>query len=149
MVLSIFFIMGYRTIVFIFCYYFHNVSVAMSPGLLQVFVKLGNLHGTLNYVLYWILGGLLAITEYKCYVFMYCYSPAVRIEPATSCGLSLYKLREPTPITVTLCVLLHSSEGIFGNYKRNVLTWLGLLQLCLIVYLCSYSDFSFFFFLFK
>ena len=26
----------------------------MSFGLLQVFVELGNLHGTLNYVLYWI-----------------------------------------------------------------------------------------------
>ena len=28
----------------------------MSPGLLQVFVELGNLHGTSNYVLYWIHG---------------------------------------------------------------------------------------------
>ena len=26
----------------------------MSSGLLQVFVEHGNLHGTLNYVLYWI-----------------------------------------------------------------------------------------------
>ena len=26
----------------------------MSSGLLQVFVELGNLHGTSNYVLYWI-----------------------------------------------------------------------------------------------
>ena len=32
--------------------YFHNVSVDMSSGLLQVFVELGNLHGTSNYVLY-------------------------------------------------------------------------------------------------
>ena len=29
----------------------------MSSGLLQVFVELGNLHGTSNYVLYWIHGG--------------------------------------------------------------------------------------------
>ena len=28
----------------------------MSSGLLQVFVELGNLHRTLNYVLYWIYG---------------------------------------------------------------------------------------------
>ena len=28
----------------------------MSSGLLQVFVELGNLHGTSNYVLYWIHG---------------------------------------------------------------------------------------------
>ena len=40
----IFIIKGFRTIVFI-----HNVS-----GLLKVFVELGNLHGTSNYVLYWI-----------------------------------------------------------------------------------------------
>ena len=50
----------------------------------------------------------LAITEYKCYVFLYCYSPAVRIEPATSWWLSSRKLREPTPITVMLCVCVGS-----------------------------------------
>ena len=31
----------------------------MSSGLLQVFVELGNLHGTSNYVLYWNHGGRL------------------------------------------------------------------------------------------
>ena len=30
----------------------------MSSGLLQVFFELTNLHGTSNYVLYWIHGGL-------------------------------------------------------------------------------------------
>ena len=30
-------------------------------------------------------------------------------------------------INVTLCVLLDSTEWIFGTYKLNVLTWLGLL----------------------
>ena len=35
-------------------YYFHNASADMSSGLLQVFVELGNLYGTSNYVLYWI-----------------------------------------------------------------------------------------------
>ena len=55
---------------------------------------------------------------------------------------SLQKLREPTPIIVTLCVLLDSYVWIFGTYKLNVLTWLGLLLLW-IFYLCSYSDFFF------
>ena len=32
-------------------------------------------------------------------------------------------------------------ERFFGTYKPNVLTWLGLLILCMILYLCSYSDF--------
>ena len=36
---------GFQTIVFIFIDDFHNVSVDMSSGL-QVFVELGNLHGT-------------------------------------------------------------------------------------------------------
>ena len=39
-----------------FAIFFHNVSADMSSGLLQVFVELGNLHGTSNYVLYWIYG---------------------------------------------------------------------------------------------
>ena len=46
------------------------------------------------------------------------------------------------PINVTLCVLIDSLEWIFGTY--NVLTWLGLLLLCMIFYLCSYSDFILF-----
>ena len=36
-----------------------------------------------------------------------------------------------------------NSEWIFGTYKLNVLTWLELLLLRLIFYLCSYSDFLF------
>ena len=40
-----------------------------------------------------------------------------------------------------LCVLLDSFEWILGIYKLNVLTWLGLLLLCMIFYLCSYSYF--------
>ena len=36
------------------------------------------------------------------------------------------------PITVTLRVLRDNSEGIFGTYKFNVLTWLELLILCMI-----------------
>ena len=47
-------------------------------------------------------------------------------------------LREPTPITVTLCALLDSSEWIFGTYKLNVLTWLGLLLLCMIFFTCAH-----------
>ena len=52
-------IKGFQTIVFFFYSYFHNVSADMSSGLLQVFVELGNLHGTSNYILYWISGGRL------------------------------------------------------------------------------------------
>ena len=33
----------------LYCY-FHNVSAYMSSGLLQVFVELGNLHGTSNFI---------------------------------------------------------------------------------------------------
>ena len=57
--LMVFIIKGLRTIVFIFIVIFHNVSADMSPGLLLVFFELGNLHGTSNYVLYWIQGGRL------------------------------------------------------------------------------------------
>ena len=46
--------------------------------------------------------------------------------------LSPLKLREPTPIIFTLCVLLDSLEWILGTYKLTVLTWLGLLLLCMI-----------------
>ena len=42
------------------CYcYSHNVSADMSSDLLQVFVELRNLHGTSDYVLYWIHGARL------------------------------------------------------------------------------------------
>ena len=47
-----FIIKGFRTI---YCD-FQNVLADMSSGLLQVFVELGNLHETSNYVLYWIHG---------------------------------------------------------------------------------------------
>ena len=36
---------------YLYCY-FHNVSADISSGLLQVFVELGNLHGTSNNDLY-------------------------------------------------------------------------------------------------
>ena len=65
----------------------------------------------------------------------------LNLQPSDDCFLR--SLREPTPITVTLCVLLDNSEWIFGTYKLNVLTWLGLLLLCMIFYLQSYSDLFF------
>ena len=56
---KIFIIKGFWTIVFIFIVIFHNISADMSSGLFHVFVELGNLHGTSNYILYWIhRGGL-------------------------------------------------------------------------------------------
>ena len=42
------------------------------------------------------------------------------------------------PITVTLCVLLDSLEWIFRTYTLNVLTWLGLLLLCMIFFTCAH-----------
>ena len=50
----------------------------------------------------------------------------------TSRWLSPEMLREPIPITVTLCVLLDNSEWIFGTYKLNVLTWQGVQQIRII-----------------
>ena len=51
----------------LYCY-FHNVSADMSTGLLQIFVELGNLDETSNYVHIETTGVLvpLAITGYKC-----------------------------------------------------------------------------------
>ena len=40
--------------------------------------------------------------------------------------------------------MLDNSEWIFGTYKLNVITWLELLLLCMVFYLCSYSDFFYF-----
>ena len=42
----------------LYCY-LHNVLADMSSGLYQVFIELGNLHGTSKFVLYWIHGGRL------------------------------------------------------------------------------------------
>ena len=50
--LVIFIIKGFRTIVFIFIVIFQSVSSDLFSGLLLAFVEFGNLHGTLNYVLY-------------------------------------------------------------------------------------------------
>ena len=46
-------------------FYFHNVSPDMFSGLLHVFVELGNLRGTSNYVLYWIRG--VACSDFVCH----------------------------------------------------------------------------------
>ena len=54
----------------------------MSSGLLQVFVELGKLHGTSNYVLYWNHGGHLFWCHNRVQVLsipVY-YSPVVRIK---------------------------------------------------------------------
>ena len=113
--------------------HFHNVSADMSSGLLQVFVELENLHGISNYVLYWIHGDRCSdsVSHNLVQVLLACSQD-------WTCNLQnrytwcQCKLREPTPITVTPCVLLDNSEWIFGTYKLNVLTWLELLLLCMI-----------------
>ena len=115
----------------------------MSFGLLQVFVELGNLHGTSNYVLYRITG----------VAFSYSVShnrvQVINIPVLLLACSSDWTCRwlSPTPTAISLCVLLDSFEWIFRTYKLNVLTWLGLLLLCMIFYQCSYSDFFYLTFL--
>ena len=102
---------------------FHNVSADMSSSLLQVFVELGNLQGTSNYVLYWIHGGSpvlipSAITEYKWFK----YSCIVtRCSQDWTCNLQMIVSleRETTPITVMPCVLLDNSKWSLGTYKLS------------------------------
>ena len=67
----------------------------------------------------------LVLTGFKCKILQYYSAPPVRIERATSRWL----LRIPTPIKVTLCALQDSLGWIFGTYKLNGLTCLGLLLL--------------------
>ena len=68
-------------------YNIHNVLANMSSGLLQVsywtWERTWNFEPCLLFnpqellALIW-----LTITRYKCYMFLYCYSPSVRTEPA-------------------------------------------------------------------
>ena len=68
-------------------------------------------HGTSNYVLYLIHGGRCSDS---CIVTR--LQSGLNLQPPVDCVL-----REPTPITVTLCALMDSSGWIFGTYKLNVL----------------------------
>ena len=120
------------------CEVYHCVSIYpvyicmqqtdISLGLLQVFVELGNLHGTSNYVLYWNHGvacsDSVGHNRVKVLSILYFYSPAVRIETATSRWLSPMKLREPTPITITPCFqdeFYKHMKKAGGYIGRNVL----------------------------
>ena len=89
----IFIIQGFRTIVFIIIVFpqrFGRYVLRPSSGVCQT------REPTRNFELRPLLNPRgspvlipFTITGYKCKVFMYCYSPAVRIEPATSRWLSL------------------------------------------------------------
>ena len=107
----------------------------MSSGLLRMFVELGKRGSPVLIPL--------AITGWK--VKHFCivthFQSGLNWQPPDDCLLRSF--REPTPETVTLYVLRDSSEWIFGTYKLNVLTWLEWLLLCIIFYLCSYSDRTF------
>ena len=116
---NVFIVQGFRTIVFIFIIMFTTfrpIFLQSSSGVCWTQVPTRNFEprpifnpqGSLVLI-------PLIITAYKCLVFLYCCMPAVRIEPATSWWLSFYKLREPTTITLTLCVLLESSDWLFWD----------------------------------
>ena len=93
----------------LFCY-IHNVLANMSPGLQQVFVELGSLNRTSNHVLY-LIHGVACSDSISITIISAKYSSIVTHLPS---GLNLRplddclfrKLGEPTPITVTPCVLL-------------------------------------------
>ena len=104
-----FIIKGFRTIVFIFIVISTTFRQICPPAFFRCLLNSGTFTElrTTSFI-------PLAITGYKCWVFLYCYSPVVRIEPATSRWLSPLKLRERTPITVMPCVLLDNSEWILG-----------------------------------
>ena len=57
---------------------------------------------------------LLAITEYKCKVFLYCYSPAVTIEPATSISLS------PAGHSVTVWYTPLAANPVLINFFKPI-----------------------------
>ena len=124
-----FIIKGFQTIVFIFT----AISTTFRPICPPTSGVCRTREPRRNFQLRPLLNPVLipwAISGYNC------YSPVVRIEPLDDCII-----RKATPITVTLCVLLDSSEWIFGTYKPNVFTWLGLRLLYMIFFhLGSYSD---------
>ena len=66
----------------LYCY-IHNISASMSSGLLLILIN---------------------ITGYKCWVLLYCYLPAVMIEPATSRRFSIGSLRNQH-LQLLRCVL--------------------------------------------
>ena len=78
---SCFYHSGFLDYCFHLFYYFHNVSADVSSDRLQVFPieprSLFNLWGLIALI-------SLTISGYMCYVFLYCYSPSFRIEPANS-----------------------------------------------------------------
>ena len=83
--------------------YIHNVSADMSSVLLQVFlVELGNLRRTSNHVLYLIheVACCDSVNHNRIQVFLYYYSTAYRIEPATSRWFSLRSLGSQRLLTL-------------------------------------------------
>ena len=125
-----FIIKGFQTIVFIFIFTtFRSICPPREPSRNFELRPLLNLR-ELPFLI------PLAITSVKYSWIVTRLQSVLNLQPPDNC-----LLREPTPINVTLCVLLDSSEWIFGTYKLDVLTWLGLLLLCMMFYLCSYSDF--------
>ena len=101
--LMIFIIKGFLTIVFIFIV----IYTTFRPICPSAFFRCLSNSGTYM--------ELRTLLNQRCRLFWF----RLNLQPPDDC-----LLREPTPITVTLCVLLESLEWIFGTYKLNVLTWL-------------------------
>ena len=133
----IFIIKGFQTIVFIF------ISTTFRPICPTAFFRCLSNSGTatelrtlLNPRRSPVLIPLVITVTYSCII--------SRLQS----GLNLqspydFLLREPTPITVTQYAHLDNSEWIFGTYKLNVLTWLGLLLLCMIFFTCAHIQIFF------
>ena len=117
--------------------YFHNVSADMLSGL-QVFVELGNLHGTSNYVLYWIHGVTCSdsVSHNRVQVLripILLQQSRMNPQPPDDCLLRSLGNQRLYPL---------QSES-FGTYELNVLTWQGLLLLCMI-FTCAHIQIFFF-----
>ena len=120
----------------------------MSSSLLQVFVELGNLHATSNYVLYWNHGGRLfwfrlpwpgTSVKYSC-ILLACSED-------WTCNLQMIVFLVAQGTNAYNHYTMWPAEWIFGYYKLNVLTIARITTIMYdFFYLCSYSDFSFFFF---
>ena len=82
--------------------YFHNVSANMSSDLLQVFIEIGNLHETSNYVLHWIYEVVCSdsVSYNRVQVIII---PVLLLACTQDWNYNLLRsFRETTPITVTL-----------------------------------------------
>ena len=141
--LMIFIIKGFRTIFFISIV----ISTTFRPICPSAFFRCLSNSGTFTELrtTSFIKSTEVACSDSVCHIWVQVSSIPVLLLACCqdwTCSLQMFvffwNFREPAPITVTLCVLLDNSEWILGTYKLDVLTWLGLLLLCMIFYLWTY-----------